>query len=172
MSKAKVPNGYNTVNPFIISKDALKLIVFLQEVFEAEEDAAGHTMDTDGLLLHSELIIGNSRIMIADRKPDWPISPSFLQVYVDHLDQVLTKAEKLGAKIVTRPTDFYDDLFSRFLDPWNNLWWVYQHNPQDQTEIDSQEYLSTNDDDTSWQPTQEMIYIHDTLLETMKSLGK
>lgn len=63
MQQAKTPAEYQIVNPFIITTDALRFIEFVKSTFGAEEDMAGHTVDTDGLLLHSELTIGNSRIM-------------------------------------------------------------------------------------------------------------
>lgn len=170
MHTPKLPKGYTTVNPFIITKDALQLIEFLKNVFNAEEDPASRTMDTDGLLLHSELAIGDSRVMVADTKPNWSSTPSLLQVYVDDIEATLARATKHGAEIVTEPTDFYGDTFSRFIDPWNNLWWVYQHNPQseDETQWDTTE----GDDVASWEPSEEMQYIHDTLLEVMARIGK
>lgn len=171
MHKAKAPEGYNTINPFIITKDALGLIEFLEKVFGATEEGSAHTVDTDGLLLHSELKIGDSTVVIAERKPDWPITPSLLQVYVDDVHKTLDTAEKLGARIVTKPTDFYGELFSRFEDPFGNLWWVYQHGEEQAWDADATE---TDASDASWdaEPSKELVYIHDTLLEGMKHLGK
>lgn len=165
MHASKLPDGYNTINPFVITKDALAYIKFVKEVFGAEEDAAAHTMDTDGLLLHAELTIGNSRIMVADTKPTWPMTPSLLQIYVSDLEETLGRARKQGAEVVTEPTDFFGDTFSRFIDPWNNLWWVYQHNPQADEQWDD-DVAGTD----SWEPSKEMQYIHDTLLEAMTKL--
>jgi PhnB protein len=122
---AKLPEGYNSINPFIITKGAIKFIRFLEEVFGAKEVKEAYTMDTDGLLLHAELKFGNSTIRIADTKEGWPFTPSLLQIYVEDVEKTLKRAEELGSKIVTRPTDFYGDIFSRFVDPWDNLWWVY-----------------------------------------------
>ena len=169
MHTPTLPDGYNTVNPFVITKDALGYIAFVKDVFGAEEDAAAHTMDTDGLLLHAELIIGNSRIMVADTKPNWPTTPSLLQLYVDDVEATLARAKKHGARIVTKPTDFFGDSFSRFIDPWNNLWWVYQHIPQAEAQWDTS---GDEAGDASWEPTEEMQYLHDTLLEAMEQLNK
>jgi uncharacterized glyoxalase superfamily protein PhnB len=163
-----MPEGYNTVNPFIITKDAIKLIEFLEKVFGATEAQEAHTMDTDGLLLHAELKIGDSRFMVADTKKGWPFTPSLLQIYVEDVEKTLQRAEELGARVVTQPTDFYGDLFSRFVDPWDNLWWVYQH----KGEINGQESTSTDDDAIWATESSELNYIHETLLETMKRLGK
>jgi len=163
-----VPAGYHTINPFIITKDAPRLIEFLERVFGAKEVEEAHTVDTDGLLLHSELKIGDSTVMIADAKEGWPFTPGLLQIYVEDVEKTLRRADELGATIVTRPTDIYGDLFSRFVDPWDNLWWVYQHKP----EFSWQENVSA-EDDAAWDTeSSELNYIHDTLLETMKHLGK
>lgn len=170
MKTPKAPEGYNTINPFIITKDALKMIEFLQAVFDAKEDPNAHTMDEDGLLLHSELTIGNSRVLVADTKPGWPNTPSLLQVYVDDVEATLERAEKRDGRVVTKPTDFYGDTFSRFIDPWGNLWWVYQHN--EAPAADWSDASEEGSDTTSWQPSKEMNYIHDTLLDAMKHVGK
>jgi PhnB protein len=162
-----VPEGYNTINPFIITKEASKILEFLKKVFGAKEVKEAFTMDTDGLVLHAELRIGDSTVMIADTKEDWPFTPSLLQIYVEDVADILQRAEALGARIVTKPTAFYGDIFSRFVDPWNNLWWVYQHNE----EVDWEE--APAEEDATWvTESRELTYIHETLLETMKRLGK
>jgi PhnB protein len=173
------PEGYSTVNPFIVTRDAEGLIAFVKEVFDGTEHPDARTIDTDGLLLHAELGIGGSTIMFGERKPNWPFTPSLLQVYVDDVEATLAAAERLGATIVTRPTAFYGDVFSRFLDPWKNLWWVYQHGgdgaasaEQDETDIgqDSWDDEAAGEEAWSAQATPELTYIHETLLATMPLL--
>ena len=168
------PEGYNTVNPFIITKDAPKLIEFLKKVFGAVETPEAHTLDSDGLLLHSELRIGDSVVMVADRKPDWPFTPSLLQVYVEDAQRTLTGAESLGATIVTKPTDFYGEVLSRFQDPWGNLWWVFQRSEEQQSDegADSGSW-DESAAEASWDSqSNELTYIHDTLLDAMSRLAK
>lgn len=162
-----LPKGYNTINPFIITRDAVQFTKFLENVFGAKEREQSYTMDTDGLLLHAEMEIGNSVVMVADRKEGWPFSPALLQIYVDSVEETLRRAEEQGSTIVTRPTDVYGDLFSRFVDPWDNLWWVYQHKEDFQWE------QTTGTDDETWSTeSRELNYIHDTLLQTMPQLGR
>lgn len=170
MQKPNAPEGYNTINSFIITQDALKLIVFLEKVFGAKEEPSAHTVDTDGLLLHSELKIGDATVMVADSKPGWPRTPSLLQVYVDDVAKTLKTAEDLGAHIVTKPTDFYGELLSRFEDPFGNLWWVYQHGEEQSWDTEE----ATDNSEASWDaaPSKELAYIHDTLLDGMKNLGQ
>jgi uncharacterized glyoxalase superfamily protein PhnB len=165
---AKWPEGYNTINPFVITKDARAFMEFLVQVFGAKEVREAYTMDTDGLLLHGELRIGNSTVMVADTKEGWPFTPSLLQIYVEDVDKTLQLAETRGGRVVTRPTEFYGDLFSRFVDPWDNLWWVYQHKGDMIREEDV-----PNEEDATWTTeSSELAYIHDTLLEAMDRLGR
>jgi PhnB protein len=169
---APAPDGYATVNPFIITDDADGLIGFLKQVFGATERPEARTTDADGLLLHSELVIGGTTVMLADRKPNWPFTPSLLQVYVEDVAGTLETARGLNAAVVTEPTEFYGDLFSRVRDPWNNLWWVYQHRPsagEDESADWSAE--SSEADGEAWDQTSpELQYIHDTLLTALPGL--
>jgi PhnB protein len=159
------PAGYATVNPFIITHDADGLIDFLKQVFEVTERPEARTLDDDGLLLHAELAIGNATIIFAERKPGWPFTPSLLQVYVDDVDTTLRVARQLGATVVTDPTDFFGDTFSRFRDPWSNLWWVYRHSGQTWTG----DAATTGAEE--WDQTSPgLTYIHDTLLAAMQQL--
>ena len=93
------------------------LIDFLKRVFGAAERPEARTLDDDGLLLHAELAVGNATIMFGERKPGWPFTPSILQVYVDDVASTLEAARQLGATVVTEPTGFFGDTFSRFRDP-------------------------------------------------------
>ncbi|MPS76133.1 MAG: glyoxalase, partial [Microbacterium sp.] len=88
---APVPAGSNTVNPFLMTDDAARIIDFVIEVFDASDVPQARTLDTDGLILHSELRIGDSMITVADRKPDWPFTPGFLQVYVVDVEATLAR---------------------------------------------------------------------------------
>jgi PhnB protein len=168
------PAGYGTVNPFIITDDAAGLIEFLREVFGATERPEARTTDVDGLLLHAELAFGDTTIMFANRKPGWPFTPSLLQVYVDDLDTTLETARRLNATILTEPTEFYGDLFSRFRDPWSNLWWVYHHraafHDAGSDDADWSADGSETDGDAWDKTSPELQYIHDTLLTALPSI--
>ena len=178
-----VPAGSNTVNPFIVTDAAADLIGFLTEVFGAEDVPEARTLDADGLILHAELRIGDSTLTVADRKPDWPFTPALTRVYVDDVDAVLDRAEKLGGRIVTRPTDFFGDTLARFQDPSANLWWVYRHDPAAAQAWSESDRSESDDGAGDWQEegaeeatdwtsftTPELEYIHSTLNEAMSAL--
>lgn len=164
-----VPDGYNTVNPFIISDNAGELLRFIVDVFGGEESKDGLTYDDDGLVLHSEVRVGNSTILIADCKPEWRFTPAFLQVYVGDVEVVLRLAAERGATVLTKPTEFIGVAFSRIQDPWRNIWWVYQ-------QLDQYDWEAAGGDgdgvEETWQPTPEATYIYDTLIEAMNNLAK
>lgn len=164
-----LPEGYNTVNPFIICDNAGELLKFIVDVFGGEESKDALTYDHDGLVLHSEVRVGNSTIMLADRKPEWRFTPAFQQVYVDDVEAALKLAAERGATILTRPTEYIGVMFSRIQDPWRNIWWVYQQ--LEQYDWDAA-FGDGGSGEESWQPTQEAVYIHTTLIEAMNDLAK
>ncbi|MFW3168465.1 VOC family protein [Geodermatophilus sp. CPCC 206100] len=154
------------MNPFFITSDADGLIAFLRDVFGGEEHLDARTVDVDGLLLHAELEIGGTTLMFGERKPGWPALPQLTQVYVSDVESVLGQAMARGARIVTKPTDFFGTVFSRMVDPWGNMWWVYEHGEAPELDWDAA-------DDTApaeWTDPN-LAYIHRTLLEAMPSFG-
>ena len=158
----KTPH-YNKVNPFVIIKgDASKFIDFVEKVFDAEENKQVRTPDRDGTLIHAEVQIGDSMILLADSKEDWPFTPAFLQVYVDNAQEILNKAEKEGAEIITKVSVFYNGLkLARFKDKWGNIWWLY--------EKITKESLTENKSDTDWN-NKKPSDIYTTLMQAMRNL--
>jgi len=108
--------------------------------------------------------------MFADRKPGWLFTPSLLQVYVDDVEARLDVARQLGATVVTSPTEFFGDTFSRFRDPWTNLRWVYRHGGQAWAADEGTGDASAADAEEWDQASPDLTYIHDTLLTAMQEL--
>jgi PhnB protein len=121
-----LPAGERTLNPFAIVDGAADLITFVKEVFDGEERIEARTPMPSGSLIHAEVIIGDSVLLVADRQPGWPVMPALLQVYVHDAQKVLDRAIARKAVVVTEVTPFYggEDL-ARLRDPWGNLWWLY-----------------------------------------------
>lgn len=171
MTSAHVPAGYATVNPFIVTRDAEGLIKFITEVFLGTPIPEAHTIDNDGLLLHAEVQLGDSRVMLFERKPGWPFTPAFLQIYVHDVANTLALAEERGAEVVTQPTPFYGEIFSRILDPWKNMWWVYSATVVGEGTSatpgleDTWNTSDEHDSGAEWVPSPELTYIHDTIIE-------
>ena len=167
MTTVPTPAGFATLNPFFITRDADGLIAFLRHVFGGEEHLDARTVDIDGLLLHAELEIGGTTLMFGERKPGWPFLPQLTQIYVADVAGTLASAVDRGARMVTRPTDFFGTVFSRMVDPWGNMWWVYEHGEAPDLDWDAADGEA---EATEWTDP-DLAYIHQTLVEVMPSLG-
>ena len=145
-------------------------------MFGATDVLGARTADTDGLVLHSEVQIGDSTVTIADRKPGWPYTPAFVRVYVEDPAATLKRAAAGGARMISQPTDFLGDVLARFADPFGHLWWVYKHNPSAATGTTPRATLQwatrSARANKSWESfvTPELTYVHTTLMEVMASL--
>jgi uncharacterized glyoxalase superfamily protein PhnB len=161
-NELKTPH-YNKVNPFVIIKGgAIKFIEFVEKVFDGIENKQIRTPDRDGTLIHAEVQIGDSMILLADSKEDWPFTPAFLQVYVNNAQDILNRAEKEGAQIITNVSVFYNGLkLARFKDPWGNIWWLYEKM--------NRENMVENKSDTDWH-NKKPSDIYTTLIQAMKNL--
>lgn len=169
--------GYRTITPFVIATGADRLGEFLRAVFAAEQLPDAWTTDEDGLLLHAEYRLGDSVLALAERKPDWPPTPSLLQVYVEALEATLRAAEDRGASVVTRPTPFFGATLARFVDPTGGLWWVLQQDPVPSgwsgSEAAREETAERGwTDAESWDVDDASLrYVHDSLVSTMRELA-
>jgi PhnB protein len=129
-----IPEGYNTVTPYLVIKGAAKAIDYYKNVFGAKVLVR---MDgPDGLVGHAELQIGDSRIMLADENPAMGhrsaetigASPVSLYIYLPDSDKVVEKAASQGAKIMRPVTDqFYGDRSGFIQDPFGHLWGIATH---------------------------------------------
>jgi len=137
MSKVPyIPEGYNTLTPYLIIKGATQAIEYYKKVFGAEVLLR---MDRpDGQVAHAELQIGDSRIMLAEENPQMGHhassattignSPVSLYLYLPEVDKVVAKAAAEGAKIIKPVQDqFYGDRSGFFQDPFGHLWGVATH---------------------------------------------
>jgi PhnB protein len=129
-----IPKGYNTVTPYLIVENAAKAIEFYRKAFKAKVTAK---MDRpDGKIAHSELKIGDSKIMLADECPEFGArSPKAfggaaitLHLYVKNVDKTIALATAAGAKLL-RPVEdmFYGDRCAFLEDQYGHKWHVATH---------------------------------------------
>jgi PhnB protein len=130
----RIPEGHNTVSPYLIVDGAGRALDFYKRAFGATElfrlEAPG------GKIGHAEIRIGDTVIMMADEHPDhhaysprrYKGSPVSLHVYVENVDAVAQQAIAAGAN-VTRPVQdmFYGDRSGTFEDPFGHTWHVATH---------------------------------------------
>lgn len=121
-----VPEGYHTVTPWIIVKGAAQLIDFMKQAFGAKE--MGRVYNISGTIDHAEVRIGDSVVMLFDWREGWPVTPSFMRLYVEDGDAVYQSALKAGAKSLTEMANhFFGDRGGRVIDPAGNIWWIQTH---------------------------------------------
>ncbi len=165
-----IPKGSHTVNPLIATEDTRALITFLEKVFDAEEDKNALAIsETDGKVFNSSVTIGDVSMIIFDRKDGWKHTPSLLQVYVNDIYNKLETAERNGATITTKPTDFYGGKLARFIDPQGNLWWLFELG-----EYSEADWESSEEENTEWSLSNDpnMTYIYNSLVEAMDKLNE
>lgn len=121
-----IPEGFHTVTPFVIVKDATSLLEFIKKAFHGETTSVMN--DPDGKVMHATAKIGDSIIMVADAMERFPAMPCMLYLYVDDVDKVYQKALKAGGQSLREPTnEFYGDRSAGIKDAWDNQWWVATH---------------------------------------------
>jgi len=135
VSKVKpVPEGYHTATPYLVVSGAAKAIEFYKNAFGATE--LMRMAGPDGRIMHSELKIGDSIIMMGDEDPKRGIrgpeslggSPISLYLYVDDCDKVFNQAVGAGATATTPLTDqFYGDRSGAIKDPFGHSWYIATH---------------------------------------------
>jgi len=134
MATKRIPDGYGTVTPYLIVKDAARALDFYKSALDAVE--LYRMPDPSGRVAHAEMRVGNSQVMLADEVPDMgAVSPqtlggagvSFL-VYVDDVDSAYRKAVAAGAK-EKRPVQdqFYGDRAGTIQDPFGHQWTLATH---------------------------------------------
>lgn len=123
MTVKPVPEGYQTVTPWVISRDTAQLIAFAERAFGAEE--LYRFQNEAGGIGHAEFRIGDAIVPAFDAKAGWPPTPAFLRLYVKDADAVHRQALAAGATPVTEMTHLaFGDRVGRVRDPWGNLWWI------------------------------------------------
>jgi uncharacterized glyoxalase superfamily protein PhnB len=126
MDGVPLPEGYHSVNPYIVVERAEGLIQFLVEVFGGEE--IERELRSDGRIEHGEVRIGDSIVMLSEATERYPARPCVQFVYVDDVDATYRAALAAGATSILEPADqSWGDRVGGVHDPFDNRWWVATH---------------------------------------------
>ncbi|MGI8958689.1 MAG: VOC family protein [Bryobacteraceae bacterium] len=129
-----IPDGYHSVQPYLIFQDCAEAIAFYVKAFGASEKF--RMPDKEGRITHSEIEIGDSCIMMADEAPQMDAfscehyggSPASLLIYTGDCDAMYKQAVAAGAKSLREPADQpYGDRMSGVKDPFGYKWWIATH---------------------------------------------
>lgn len=118
------PAKYSTVSPYLIVNGADATIDFLKRVFGAIE--LRRFSDESGKLMHAEVRIDDTVIMLADpAPPDWPPISCHVHIYVTDVDATYRKALDAGAVSVQEPVKKQDeDKRGGIKDAGGTTWWI------------------------------------------------
>lgn len=126
MAVKPIPEGYHTITPYIMAKDANKFIDFLKNAFDAKE--IFRHGEPGGPVMHAELMLGNSMLMVSEASDKYPATSGNYYLYVEDCDAVYEKAIKAGATSIRKPENqFYGDRSSGVKDGFGNEWWIGTH---------------------------------------------
>ncbi len=129
-----IPEGFHTLTPTLVIKDADKAMKFYREAFGAE-DLMRIAGPSDSVL-HAEMKIGNSIFMLGEEWPGHPVQSPItvkgttctLNLYVSDVDAAHKRALAAGAREIMPPTDmFWGDRFSSVTDPYGHSWSLATH---------------------------------------------
>ena len=127
MAAKPIPDGYHSVTPYLTVRGAPKVIEFLKQAFGAEMPHEP-TKRPDGSIMHAQVKIGDSRVMIAEESEMAKATTSSLYIYVANVDGVYQQAVRAGGKSIMEPTDmFYGDRSGGVKDPSGNSWFIATH---------------------------------------------
>ena len=117
------PDGYTSVSPYLIVDGASATIDFLRRVFAADE--IRRFADPAGKVMHAEVRIDDTVVMIADGADGWPPVPSHVHVYVRDVDATYRRALEAGATSVQEPVKKEDpDKRGGVKDAGGTTWWI------------------------------------------------
>jgi len=135
MSKSvrAIPEGYQSVIPYVTCKNTAQAMEFYKSVFGAKETVC--MKGPDGKIGHAELKIGDSHIFLADEFPGMNTAPTpgvknacGIFLYLENVDATFNRAVAAGAKVdMPLENQFWGDRYGKITDPFGHQWGLAQH---------------------------------------------
>ncbi len=131
-----IPEGFHTITPHLVVRNASEAIEFYKKAFGAEEIMRMPGPDGNDIM-HSEIKIGNSMLMIVDEMrgmENW-LSPQKLNgttvalaLFVEDADKLFQRAVDAGANVTMPMMDaFWGDRYGKVTDPYGHQWEICTH---------------------------------------------
>ncbi len=122
-----IPEGAQIVTPYLLVADADRVMTFLAAAFGARQTL--RQMRPDGTVMHVELDIGGSQLMMGEPTDELPAMPAGFFLRVEDCDAVYARALELGGASVMEPMDMKHagERYGGVRDPGGNLWWIATH---------------------------------------------
>lgn len=129
-----IPSGYHSLTPYLVCRGASAAIAFYMKAFGAKEK--GRFPGPDGKLMHAEIRIGDSIVMLGDEMPQMGATApptiggtaTSLFLYVKNVDEAFARAVAAGATAEMPPKDmFWGDRYAKLADPFGHKWSLATH---------------------------------------------
>lgn len=121
-----IPSGFHSVTPYLLVKDVAKEMDFLTKAFHATERV--RMRGPNGSVMHAEMQIGDSIVMMGKPQDDADLGKAMLYVYVPEVDATYRECLAAGGTSVREPKDqFYGDRTAGVRDPFGNDWGIATH---------------------------------------------
>ena len=117
----KRPDGFHTINPFLVVSGAAQVLDFLIKAFDAKE-VGERFQAPDGKIMHAAVRIGDSMVEVGDGTEPMPAN---LHLWVDDVDAMYRQAIAAGGVSLREPiNEFYGERSAGVKDPGGNNWWL------------------------------------------------
>lgn len=134
MAVKPIPEGLQSITPYLVVDGAARALEFYKQAFGAVEKF--RSAMPNGKIGHAEMFIGSSAVFVADEHPQMGAlgpksvggTPVSLMLYVENVDKVFAQAVKAGATVERPLADqFYGDRTGGVVDPFGHRWYLAQH---------------------------------------------
>jgi uncharacterized glyoxalase superfamily protein PhnB len=129
-----IPDGFHSLTPHLVCAGATDAIDFYRRAFNAVE--VMRLPGAPGKLMHAEIRIGDSNIMLVDEMPEWGSvgpatlkgTPVTLHLYVEDANTAFAQAIAAGATVKMPLADaFWGDRYGILVDPFGHQWSIATH---------------------------------------------
>jgi uncharacterized glyoxalase superfamily protein PhnB len=116
-------NTYRTLTPYLVVSDADDELRFLKAAFGATE--ASCQRNADNTVMHAEVTVGNSMVMLGQAGQQWKALSAALYVWVPDVDATYERALRAGATSQSAPEDKpYGHRTAGVVDTNQITWWI------------------------------------------------
>jgi uncharacterized glyoxalase superfamily protein PhnB len=141
MTERPNPPGFHVITPYLLVGGLDDLVPFLTKAFGAHESYRLNR--PDGSIMHIEMRIGDSALMMGEPMEGFGPMPSSLYLYVDDSDAVFRRALEAGGESVMDVTtmEHAGERYGGVRDPSGNIWWIATH-LRDVSQEEAQEWVA------------------------------
>jgi PhnB protein len=126
---SRVPEEFHTITPQLVVSGVAKAIDWYTKALGANE-LLRNTAPDGKSIMHSELLLGDSRFFVVDEFQGSMISPLrlggtpvTLHLYVEDVDDLFDRAVAAGASVIMPVADqFWGDRYGMLSDPFGHRW--------------------------------------------------